>query len=134
LSDLERDWGRQREKLATELSRHESFLTGKEDQINRRVVEFEKLVVERTSAIEAIVERARGIEKALEGLRDAAQGSANTIAGLIGSVQADANIVRAAREQTTEITNTIRENAEKVVAARRDAEGHGTECAGPKTS
>ena len=77
---------------------------------------------------------ARGIEKALEGLRDAAQGSANTIAGLIGSVQADANIVRAAREQTTEITNTIRENAEKVVAARRDAEGHGTECAGPKTS
>jgi chromosome segregation ATPase len=123
LADLEREWTRQREKLVADLARHDSFLTGKEDEVTRKVSEFHNLATQHISTIEGIVARARNAESALAALTATARSNGDTIAALVGPAQADAKTIQTIREQATEILGSMRDSNEKVLAARSDAEG-----------
>lgn len=115
LSDLSQDWTRRREKLAAELAQHDTFLSGKEQEVTRKTTAFTELVAKHTDNIQTLVERARILESGLAVSESTAKSNAATIAALVAPAQANATALE-------NLAKTGRELYDKIPPIQRDAE------------
>lgn len=122
LNDLERDWTSRQEKLATNLSQHDAFLTGMEGEVTRKTSEFNQQTEQQISAINAAAKDAIAQQASAAAAASASKNDAAAVEAHLKSAKTDAGELKGLLDGAAELSKSAAATRKDVESTQRDAE------------
>lgn len=129
LSDIERDWNDRKTILANALSRHDTFLSNREADVTQKTAELVRMAGSQITAIESLVETAKGRHGEITGLAASSKNAADALQAQAGETGKSVQKIEGYKQQADTVTAGINSAGEKIQTLRQSSEAAGTRIA-----
>ena len=122
LNELERDWAIRRDTLVTNLTQHDTFLTGKESEVTRKTTDFFHQTEQSTSTIKDAAKDAGTQQATIALLATSSKTNADSIEANLKSAKTNADQLKAILDGAVELSKSTASAGKEIEKNRQEAE------------